>query len=146
MNRKVFTYKATKEAQGYIGKIGLFSSSLEDIESGCGHIGTLSAVLHTDYHFEKNGGDSFQFFSPDPEPVETWVPFTEDDSSLFAGKAIRNKKDWVPGVFALIVSCTLFEVFIISPANARPEAITFRTLLDDYEFLDGTPCGKKVTQ
>lgn len=146
MNRKVFTYKDIEEVRGYIGKLGWFSNSLKEIQTECSRSGTLTRIDKEDYHFEMDGKAYWQFFSPDPEPVETWVPFTAQDSSLFAGRSIRNKKDWFLGVFAIIVSCNLDEAFIISSVDGKVWNIPFRALLDMYEFLDGTPCGKKVTQ
>lgn len=153
MSRKVFTYKDTKEAEAYIGKSGWFSDSLEIIENidhpqmptPCR--GTLAYVLENGfYHFERDGGDIFQYFSPDPEPVETRVPFTVEDAWLFAGKFVRDAVSWGSQLGSMIIAYHLKGVHIVVPGTGAVREIVYSELWARFVFLDGQPCGKKVTQ
>lgn len=58
-----------------------------------------------------------------------YVPFTFEDAEFLIGKVVKHKKDkWVE----LITYCNENETAICP----------YEHLLDNYTFLDGTPCGK----
>lgn len=144
MSRKVFTYKDTKEAEAYIGKKGIFSDSLEEVETGVGFPGLLRSIEPDEYHFKGANGVYWQFFSPDP--VETWVPFTARDSHLFAGKFVRDAVSWENQLGGMIVAYHLKGAHIVAPGTGAIREIEYSELWARFVFLDGTPCGKKVTQ
>ncbi len=151
MERKVFTYKDVEEAKKYIGKPGVFGEILAEVAEGNGKVGELGFIARdalnsitkkiaygsNPYPFMRRGYGYCQFFSPDPEPVEKWVPFTAEDDVFFMGvtvTAISNK------IFkAIIVGCNSEEVFL-GPGNH----VTYQQLLDGFPKLDGSPCGKKL--
>ena len=61
-----------------------------------------------------------------------YVPFTFDDAEFLIGKVVKHKKDnWVE----LITYCNQNET-PIGP---------YEHLLDNYTFIDGSPCGKLNT-
>ena len=138
--RKVFTYKDVEEAKKYIGKTGVFSNNLFAIENGYGANGVLEPSCGPEYIFGRVGATGvYQFFSPDPEPVEKWVRFTAEDHELFKGKWIVEKNG--PNRH-MIVHYDEFGVALVGPGFGT----TYQKLLDQYTFLDGTTCGKKVTE
>ena len=58
-----------------------------------------------------------------------YVPFTFDDAEFLIGKVVKHKKDkWVE----LITYCSENETAICP----------YEHLLDNYTFIDGSPCGK----
>ncbi len=79
--------------------------------------------------------------SESPDPVETWVPFTVEDAGVFAGKFVRYKS----GLSGECFLPTIFGPKGISLAWCE-EIVPWEMLLERYQFLDGTPCGKQVTQ
>jgi hypothetical protein len=142
MGRKVFTYKDVKEAEQYQGKTGYFSNILSDLENNTdkSYAGTLY-VPWGKFGFPfgcKERNEWFQFFSPEPIPVEKWVPFTAEDWELFMGKVVRTKSSkTVGGVGVQGFSSIGVEIW---PSIA----CTFKEFLENWTFLDGPPCGKKV--
>lgn len=145
--RRVFTYKDVEEAKGWIGKGGVFSDSLESLEQGLPglHCGILDIVSVQSYHFKSKGNTAhWQFFSPNPEPIEKWVPFTAEDFKLILGKPFR-KKSW-EDAFAIVIGVHHEGVLFIYPATNDFGQVGFGNMLNDYEFADGTPYGKKVTE
>jgi len=62
-----------------------------------------------------------------------YVPFTWEDRDKFMLKMIKSKtyKDTI----TTIIGCDIERVY-------TPWSNSYQTLFDDYEFLDGTPCGK----
>lgn len=149
IERRVFTYKDVEEAKGWIGKGGIFSDSLEDISNGIGHFGILDKVEDTDYHFCKQGSDYFQFFSPNPEPIEKWVPFTVEDWQLFHGKPVSmkawNNKSYVAA--ATVIGWNDGDggcVEIVDAMDSRN--VPFEEFLKEWQFANGDPCGKKVIE
>ena len=72
-----------------------------------------------------------------PEPH--YIPFTYEDHKLFKDKWItcRDSK-----VLKRIVCVYKESVAIIN--NTMPYSFSYETLLSDYVFEDGTPCGKLV--
>jgi hypothetical protein len=66
-----------------------------------------------------------------PDPI---VPYGLADASFLIGKAVRNKES--KKVYLII------EVDAISLAFCNA-SVLFSTLLSDFEFLDGSPCGKE---
>lgn len=138
ITRKVFDYRDVEEAKKYIGKPGLFSDSLFVLlEDGGESEGILVGVDHEGYPF-RTGSSVWQFFSPDPEPVEEWVPFTREDFPALLGRGVLRKSN---GSGTMIGSFnTEFWLTCSDPAVGTTPA----RLLEEYTFIDGTPCGKKV--
>ena len=61
--------------------------------------------------------------------TQEYVPFTFDDAEFLIGKVVKHKIDnWVE----LITFCNENETAICP----------YEHLLDNYTFLDGSPCGK----
>lgn len=138
MERKVFTYKDVEEARGWIGKEGIFSNTLSEIEHEAGENGILKTVDPYSFHFAWAEGKAWQFFSPDPIPVEKRVPFTAEDWELFFGKAVRTKRSKTVGGVGV-------QGFDASGVDIRSSGVhSFQEFLEEWTFLDGTPCGKKV--
>lgn len=58
-----------------------------------------------------------------------YVPFTFEDADFLIGKSVRHKtNNWVE----LITYCD----------KADTSICTYKDLLRDYTFIDGSPCGK----
>ena len=72
-----------------------------------------------------------------PEPK--LVPFTLEDNKLFRDKWIKSKKNALPGVFR-VISCNESNIHI------EFGAIGYASLLDEFIFEDGSPCGKYITE
>lgn len=63
------------------------------------------------------------------KPEHEYVPFTFEDAEFLIGKTVRCKShDYV----ALIISVT----------KEGTSVDDFKPLLEDFTFLDGSPCGK----
>lgn len=141
--RRVFTYKDVEEAKGWIGKEVVFNDLLSDIDSGRGYKGTLGLIERNEYPFLREEGEYWQFFSPEPEPVENWVPFTAEDWQLFHGKAVHCD-DWDDDCGATVIGWTRDWIEI----KDRDEGwdVKFKDFLANWTFVDGTRCGKKVTE
>jgi len=145
MERKVLTYKDIVEAETYQGKPGLFSDSFEQIATGkATHRALLHALVSVPdrgyrQFFHCTGGGKYQFFSPDPEPVEKWVPFTADDWKVLAGAWIMFKGTLPNERCRMITIINEKDVF-------AAQWKTYDELLANWTFTDGTPCGKKVTE
>lgn len=137
--RKVFTYKDVEEAKKYIFKTGIVGDNMARVARGIGKRGSIQVQTEGDATFSISG-DYFwyQFMSPDPEPVEKWTHFTVEDAAEIIGKAVKNGF----GSFAIITTVTGEGVFV----GFRDRAIEFGRLFDQFTFLDGTRCGKKVTE
>ena len=147
MERKVFTYKDVEEARGWIGKEGIFSNTLSEIEHEAGENGILKTVDPYSFHFAWAEGKAWQFFSPDPIPVEKRVPFTAEDWELFAGKFVTCKAWNAKTCGAMVVHFGREYISVSSYAVGgilEGDSIMYQELLNDWTFLDGTPCGKKV--
>lgn len=76
----------------------------------------------------------------DPEPLWDWrtcdyrvkekyVPFTFEDAEFLIGKIVKRKTH---NYTAMIISCTQLGTSVDD----------WEHLLDDFTFLDGSPCGK----
>lgn len=60
---------------------------------------------------------------------QEYVPFSFEDAEFLIGKVVKHKKDkWVE----LITYCNKYETSLCR----------YEILLDNYTFLDGSPCGK----
>lgn len=68
-----------------------------------------------------------------PEPK--YVPFTFEDAKYFIGKTVINKKS---GSLHIITS--LFKPS--EEIRIRSTCYSLKAFLDDFTFLDGSPCGK----
>jgi len=138
MERRVFTYKDAKEARKWIGKRGIFNDNLKEISEVTGASAYLTGVNGSRQPFTMNHEFHYQFFSPDPEPVEKWVPFTKDEFPMLLGRGLIRKSD---GCGSIV---TTFGNSAIGTSDDRDP--TPRELLEEYSFTDGTPCGKKVAE
>lgn len=149
MERRVFTYKDVEEAKKYIGKKGVFSDDFREIHEGKGMAWILLDVDGY-YPFVPDSKlplrSNWPFFSPDPEPVETWVPFTAEDAALFAGKFIRDAVSWEDKLGSMIVAYHLKGAHIVAPGTGVIREIEYSELWARFVFLDGTPCGKKIKE
>lgn len=78
-----------------------------------------------------------------PEPK--YVPFEWKDGEELRGKQVRSK--WSKNIEETIKTLYLDEngVFKITFEKSR-RYITAQKLLDSYEFIDGSPCGKLVQE
>ena len=73
------------------------------------------------------------------KPQPKLVPFTLEDNKLFRDKWIKSNKNALPGVF---------RVISYNESNIHIEfgAIGYASLLDEFIFEDGSPCGKYITE
>lgn len=69
-----------------------------------------------------------------PEPE--YIPFTFEDAEQLIGKVIRPKNE-LHKLILLISMINFSGVFLEDEIT-----ITYTSLLSDYTFLDGSPCGK----
>lgn len=141
--RKVFTYKDVEEAKKYIGKTGVFTDDFRDGNEGRGRRAILSEISDGAYPFVPHDWDgpeqsNYQFFSLDPEPIEKWMPFDKEDWPSLLGRGILNKQT---GFGSIITTFGNGGLGTSCDHDPDPE-----TLLRDFTFTDGTPCGKKVTE
>ena len=58
-----------------------------------------------------------------------YIPFTFEDAEFLIGKVVKHKKE---NYLAVITLCL----------NEITNMGDFKELLDDFTFLDGSPCGK----
>lgn len=144
--RKVFDYRDAEEARQFIGKPGLFSDFHWELSAkGVGFPGVLEAIRPNDDEnegdlFESSArGTSYAFFSPDPEPIVEYVPFTAADHELFAGKWVRAK-DKTPPCGSMITD------FGRDAFRAAQIETKYADALDTLVFLDGSPFGKRVVK
>lgn len=71
------------------------------------------------------------------EKVAEYVPFDELDFEKVIGKVVRLKTGTS---FYLIVSA--FNMCLVSHFRVGSSVMPAKFLLDNYTFLDGSPCGK----
>lgn len=63
------------------------------------------------------------------KPILEYVPFTFEDAEFLIGKVVKCKtQDYT----AMIISCTQLGTNVDD----------WKPMLDDFTFLDGSPCGK----
>ena len=67
------------------------------------------------------------------------VPFTFEDNLLFRDRWIYNKTNKLPGIMR-IISYNDMNVHVESAA------IGYQNLLMNFEFEDGSPCGKYINE
>lgn len=143
MERKVFTYKDAEEAKKYIGNPGRFSENLfllqEDPDGET--VGVLKHIGIDGVPFATQDHECYQFYSPDPEPIEKWVPFTGADDLL--GMKIRPKNVELGGC---VIIGQNFNLIYMSDWETGIEEHTVESLFDGWEKLDGTPFGRKITE
>lgn len=110
----------------------------------------LSAYLEDKIIQVSNNGEhwvEFNMVSPEyifeycyhrikPEPK--LVPFTFEDREMFRDKWIRRKTD----------GCEFCpnEIYSKSVNIQTNNCVNYSDLLDKYEFLDGSPCGKYIDE
>lgn len=58
-----------------------------------------------------------------------YIPFTFEDAEFLIGKALKHKKE---NYLAVITRCF----------NKNTDIGDYEELLDEYTFIDGSPCGK----
>ena len=80
---------------------------------------------------------NYNYYRIKPQPK--LVPFTLEDNKLFRDKWIKSKKNALPGVFR-VISCNESNIHI------EFGAIGYASLLDEFIFEDGSPCGKYITE
>ena len=74
-----------------------------------------------------------------PEPV--LVPFTFEDSHLFLNKVVRGKSPHTgTRMKSIVISCNDDFVWIGASSNL----ISYYRFFNEFEFEDGSPCGKYV--
>lgn len=145
MERKVLTYKDVEEAKKYIGKHGLFGDNLAKVSKGEVQSPDVrrGVLLYADvdrpaYPFEaENATARSQFFSPDPEPIEKWVPFTAEDWAIYMGKIVEAAGS--KGTHhRMVTRHTSHGVYLDG------NFVDFAEFLTNWILVDGTPCGKKI--
>ena len=67
------------------------------------------------------------------------VPFTFEDNLLFRDKWIYNKEEKLPGMMRILS-------YNNSNIHIEFRAIGYVTLLKEYVFEDGSPCGKYINE
>lgn len=72
------------------------------------------------------------------KPETKYVPFTFEDAEFLIGKAIKSKDNTVYDIITYINNTTR--------VNTGYGPRSFDELLESFVFLDGTPCGKLVTE
>jgi len=70
-----------------------------------------------------------------PEPKR--IPFDFSDAKTLIGRAVMHKDK---RIFCIITDLTKVDIWLSNECKKYDE------LLSDYKFLDGTPCGKEVTE
>lgn len=104
--------------------------------------GTLEAVSYNGRFKRKEDGIYFDYFIHKKEPVKKYVPFDlsrEEDRARLRGAWVREKEapfleQEIAGLATNVALVFLNDVVSVGVAN----------LLEEYEFVDGTPCGKLV--
>lgn len=122
-----------------------------DMDEAVGKVGTVCYILPCFSGIEVDVPDVGIFFYPyfvlkkvEPE----YVPYDFDDLACRAsllGKVVKSKKDELVGP-ALIIGFSQFDGGIWLANVGGIEAVNRVTLLHEWMFLDGTPCGQKVTE
>ena len=74
-------------------------------------------------------------FQENEEIKDEYVPFTYEDYNLLMGKWIKQKNNK-----ELLFIIRIYETNI----GTYIGTITYKSLLKNYEFSNGDPCGKKV--
>ena len=65
-----------------------------------------------------------------------YKPFTFEDREMFRGKWVKHKK------FAF--ECQIACVHASGVGFQKEEYTSFKDFFDNYEFIDGVPCGKEI--
>ena len=96
--------------------------------------------VNPDYAQNFRDNENFSTFTIDDrgwrvKQKPEYVPFTWDDREQLRGKWIRSK------ILQHLEYCIL-DITSISIHVYEVQSISFEKLLDSYEFIDGTPCGK----
>ena len=137
--KDIATGKVKKE--DIIGKQGWFGDTLDDmlVIAGTGfETKELRDVDTTQFYFNDKSGS--YFFLPKKETEKKYVPFdlsNEEDRAKLRGAWVRPK-DCYPNVDHLIRGISNITVWFGDSYLTAPE------LLNEYEFIDGSPCGKLV--
>lgn len=82
----------------------------------------------------------WDFWREIPEPK--YRPFTWEEREELRGRYIREKSNRTTENIITSLYLDRNQVFKIGYENSR--YITAQKLLDSYEFIDGSPCGKLV--
>lgn len=89
----------------------------------------LRLLTDSKYYDCKNPGWNWDNYDYRVKKEPEYVPFTFEDAEFLIGKVVKHKKDkWVE----MLTWCSPDEVL----------NIPYEILLDNYTFIDGSPCGK----
>lgn len=124
-----------------------------DMDKSVGKVGTVSYISANSgecgIKIDVPGVGSFFYPYFVLEKVEPeHMPYDFDDLACRAsllGKAVKNKKDELIGP-ALIIGFSQLEGGIWMANVGGIEAVNRVTLLHEWMFLDGTPCGQEVEE
>ena len=128
-----------------IGKKGWFSDNLQAVVDSIDHntmpdfllAGTLESTTYAGRFRRKEDREYYNFFIPWHE--KTWIPFDlskKEDRARLRGAWVREKSD---GVESMIT--TLWPTSVVVEGY---DAMDADDLLEAFEFIDGTPCGKAL--
>lgn len=143
-DRVVFTYRNMEDAKPFIGKKGVFSDNLRAIHSGQGFGSPLKAIRDNFEPFLTDKGIKFQFFSPNEEKIEKWIPFSKEDLPALCLRPVREKT-WRIGECTTILGWDYSVVdgpSILLMIGSDVVRVPTPVLLKDYEGLDGFVLGK----
>ena len=97
------------------------------------------------FWMDKDSPDSFDFLIRKKEPAKKWVPFNlskEEDRARLRGAWVRHKQN--PERENLITG--LGDETVDFAVYFGDVAIGTGVLLENFEFVDGSPCGKLVEE
>lgn len=103
-------------------------------------------LIHIDtsnvHPFKDNYDTDWHFFLPYKEPEKKYVPFDlskEETRTFLRGKWIKRKSDSLESMITIIAQLTLGDKHVWTAGTMSAEE-----LLDEWTFLDGSPCGKQI--
>ena len=102
----------------------------------------LIGVNHADdYPFVTDGNDCVCIIIK-KEPEKKYVPFDlskEETRTFLRGNWIKRKSDSLESMITIIAQLTLGDKHVWTAGTMSAEE-----LLDEWTFLDGSPCGKQI--
>lgn len=151
---KLLTIKDVEKAKELIGKKVFIANGLKRlryyVEMGI-EVRTLKKVSgfsDRPFYYEESSRPGSVCY-PYEEPQKKYEPFTWEDRELLRGKWVRLKSD--PSTESQIVELIHkdeneyngdLEIGHFNNFDEMPAGV----LLADFEFVDGTPCGKEVEE
>ena len=133
-----------------IGAEGYFTNDLQDIVDSLDYDssldalpkGTLETVTYSGRFKKKEDKEYYEYFILKKESVKKYVPFDlskEEDRARLRGAWLRLKEhsneEMVKAIYPFIGRVSIDN-----------EEVITEFLLENYEFVDGTPCGKLVEE